>query len=76
MNINTQDANDLSIIALSAAANFMLENFLQIIPALVAVISMIFMIRRYYDDKKKTDLEIELMRKQIQDIETVSNRAL
>ncbi len=65
MSINTQDANDTAIIALSAAVSWMAANLFQIIPAAVAVISIIVMIMRYKADKKKIDAETELLRLKI-----------
>lgn len=65
MSISNQDANALGFIAWSAAASWVVENLFQIIPAAVAVISLIFLIKRHYQDKKKRDLEMELIRLQI-----------
>lgn len=73
MNINTQDANDTAIIALSAVVSWMAANLFQIIPAVVAVISIIVMIMRYKADKKKIDAETELLRLQILNIKRKSN---
>tara|TARA_R110002033_G_scaffold121666_2_gene164579 strand:- start:895 stop:1128 length:234 start_codon:yes stop_codon:yes gene_type:complete len=73
VNINTQDANDTAIIALSAVVSWMAANLFQIIPAVVAVISIIVMIMRYKADKKKIDAETELLRLQILNIKRKSN---
>jgi hypothetical protein len=68
MSINTQDANDLAIIALSAVTSWMSLNVFQIIPAAVAVVTLIFMVKRFFEDKKKRDLEMEFMKMQMKEI--------
>lgn len=80
MSINTQDANDTAVIALSAAMSWVASksiwiaaNILQIIPVLVAVVSLIFMIKRHYQDKKKRDIENQLNLLQIEEIKRLRN---
>ncbi len=58
--INTQDANSQFVFVVTVIASWMMENGLQIIPAVIAVVGMIFMIKRYYEDKKKRDIDMEL----------------
>jgi len=57
--INQQSSNELFAIAILAVLSWMIENGAQVISAGATVIGLIFVIKRYYEDKKKRDIDIE-----------------
>ena len=73
MTISIQDANDASIIVISAIMSWVFANIFQVIPALVAVTSMIFIVKRHYEDKKKRDAEIRLLELKIAEAERIAD---
>lgn len=68
MAVNPKDANDIAVSLMGSFAIWVGDNVFQAVGMVCTVLTLIFVVRRYYRDAETVKLQQELLRRQISQI--------
>ena len=68
MALNPKDANDMAVSSLGLSAVWIGENAVELVGMACTVVSLVFIVRRYYGDREVRKLQAEKLRLEIKNL--------